>query len=477
MPHRITRQEFLRAAGAVAGAAASGGLLAGMAGALSARPALAASPMRVLRMTPARGRGGVCPDSPLTLTFDRPPTVGRSGLIRIVAGDGTVLDTIDLSVAPQTRSIGTSTFQFQYFPVLVTGNVATIVPHRPLPYGAVCSVLVDPGAFLDAQAMPFAGITNPVVWRFTNRPSPPAAGTTNLTVSADGTADFCTVQGAIDFVPAGNTQPVTISVRPGIYGEILYVGSGKPFITIAGQDRARCVIQYTNNNTMNGGTNRALVGVDAADFTLRNVTLHNTTREGGSQAEAFRGNNRRIVLDQVTFLSRQDTVRMQGSGLMRDCYLEGDVDFTWGNGGAFFQDCEIRSLHRTVSSHTDILAQIRNPQGVHGNVYLRCRLTGPDLTEGDSVFLARIDPNVFPFSQVVYIGCAMGPHIAPAGWQLNNATEAPTVQFWEHGSTDLSGAPLDVSGRAPFSRQLTDAEAAQWSDPAFVLGFTPPASP
>jgi hypothetical protein len=32
-----------------------------------------------------------------------------------------------------------------------------------------------------------------------------------------------------------------------------------------------------------------------------------------------------------------------------------------------------------------------------------------------------------------------------------------------------------VSGRAPFSRQLTAAEANQWSDPAFVLGFTPPA--
>jgi hypothetical protein len=31
-----------------------------------------------------------------------------------------------------------------------------------------------------------------------------------------------------------------------------------------------------------------------------------------------------------------------------------------------------------------------------------------------------------------------------------------------------------VSRRAPFSRQLTDAEATQWSDPTFVLGWTPP---
>src|SRR5207302_10531029 len=121
-------------------------------------------------------------------------------------------------------------------------------------------------------------------------------------------------------------------------------------------------------------------------------------------------------------------------------------------------------------NNTDVFAQVRNPQGAHGNVYLRCRLTGAsDLVAADTAFLARIDPTVFPFSQVVYIGCAMGTHVAPVGWMLNNATQAPTVQFWEHGSTDLSGAALNVSRRAPFSRQLNAAEAAQWSDPTVVL--------
>jgi hypothetical protein len=86
------------------------------------------------------------------------------------------------------------------------------------------------------------------------------------------------------------------------------------------------------------------------------------------------------------------------------------------------------------------------------------------------MYLGRIDPTVFPYSQVVYINSAMGPHIIPAGWLLNNATAAPNVQFWEYKTTDAAGAPLDVSQRAAFSRQLTATEAAQWSDPAFVLG-------
>ena len=59
----------------------------------------------------------------------------------------------------------------------------------------------------------------------------------------------------------------------------------------------------------------------------------------------------------------------------------------------------------------------------------------------------------------------MGPHVSPAGWLLNNATAALFVQFWEFGSTDLAGHPLDVSRRAPFSRQLTVPEVSLWRDP------------
>ena len=86
----------------------------------------------------------------------------------------------------------------------------------------------------------------------------------------------------------------------------------------------------------------------------------------------------------------------------------------------------------------------------------------------------EIDPTVFPYSQVAYINSAMDAQVLPVGWLLNNSTNAPNVQFWEYKSTDLKGNPLDVSQRATFSRQLTTQEAAQWSDPAFVLaGWVP----
>jgi hypothetical protein len=479
MAARMTRKEFLRATGAVAGGVLTGGLVASAAEAVSVRRVAAASTLSPVTLTPAAGAAQVCVDTPLTIAFNQAPRVGTSGLIRVVRADGTVVDTIDLSAATQTRVIGGAPTPFNYHPVIVSGNSAAITLHQALAYGQTYHVLVDPAVFLDASGQPFAGISDPNAWRFQTKPAAPAAGTTTLTVAADGTGDFCTVQGAIDFVPAGNTHRVHIQVRAGTYTEIVYVGPSKTMITVLGLDRAGTVVQYANNNNLNGAVtsnNRALFGVDAADFALQTITLHNTTPEGGSQAEAFRGSAQRIMLDRVSLRSRQDTLRLQGAAFVTNSYIEGDVDFTWGNGGVFFNACEIRALHRTVASSTDIFAQIRNGQSNHGNVYLGCQLTGPNLTTADTVFLARIDPTRFPFSQVVYLSCALNPRVPAVGWQLNNATTAPNVQFWEHRSTDLAGSLLNVSGRAPFSRQLTDAQAAQWSSPAFVLGWSPPAT-
>jgi pectin methylesterase-like acyl-CoA thioesterase len=288
-----------------------------------------------------------------------------------------------------------------------------------------------------------------------------------LTVAADNSGDFCTLQSAIDFVPANNTIPVTITVRKGTYNEINYIASNKPFITIRGEDRNNTIVQYPNNANLNAGNSRAMFGIDAPDFTLENMTLWNTTPKGGSQAEALRTNNVRTLINHVNLKSFQDTVFMNGTALVNDSYIEGDVDFMWGNGAIYFQNSELRSV-----SSGGYYTQIRNGQGQFGNVYVNCKLTASDGVTGD--YLARIDPTVFPYSQVVYINSQMGPHIAPVGWLLNNSNSAPNVQFWEYHSTDFNGRPVDVSQRLGVSRQLTDAEAARFLDPAYVLnGWKP----
>ena len=429
---------------------------------------------------PERGSEGICADTPLYITFNQPPLVSNSGAISVHQWDGTIVDTIDLADPSSYKKYiggaqaGGVPYPFNYHPIIVTENTAAIYLHQQLDYGQTYYVTVDPGVFVDADGDVFHGIQRPWRWRFTTKPSPPPMGTADLMVAADGSGDFCTVQGAIDFVPQNNVQPVTITVGAGVYNEIVYVRSNKPFITVRGADRDGTIIQYPNNSNFNGmvsGNFRAMFGEDAPDFTLENISLHNTTPFGGSQAEAFRGNNQRILLNRVNLSSFQDTLLLQGKGFVTNSYIEGDVDFMWSNSGTvFLQYNELKGLH------AGYYTQIRNDQSHFGYVYVNNTLTrSPDLAD-NTMYLGRIDPNVFPYSQVVYINTAMDSHIRPVGWLLNNAncTQATNVQFWEYRSTDLQGNPIDVSQRIPCSRQLTDEQAVQWSDPGFVLsGWVP----
>jgi pectin methylesterase-like acyl-CoA thioesterase len=420
---------------------------------------LVVSAMKPLTFAPSNVTG-VCNDTALAVTFDQAPSVGKTGRILITNSGGQVVDTIDMSSNPQTKMIGGSSFV--YYPILVTGNTATIYPHVSLPYGDSYSITMDPGVLVDPAGAPFAGINDPSLWTFSVRGSGPAKGIDSVQVAADGSGDFCTVQGAIDFVPANNTSQVLITVAKGTYTEINYVPSNKPFIVIHGEDRDQTVIQYANNNALNGGS-RAKFGIDASDFILENITIWNTTPHGGSQAEAVRGNNQHILLNRVNLKSYQDTLWLQGLGFVTDSYIEGDVDFMWGYGAIYFQNSELKSV-----TSGGYYTQIRNGQGQVGNVYVNCKLTAADGVTGN--YLARIDPTQFPYSQVVYINCPMGSHVAPAAWLLNNSNAAPNVSFWEYGTTDLNGGPVDLSQRLNVSRQLSAQEAAQWSDPGYVLG-------
>jgi pectin methylesterase-like acyl-CoA thioesterase len=440
------------------------------------------------------GSTNACVDTPLTITFGSAPTLGATGSITVHNADGSVADTIDLAnPASFTETVGGATDEagnlhyFNYYPVIITGDTATIYLHHELAYGHTYYVTADPTVF---TAVGFTGVSDPHTWRFTTTRRRQGRNARVISVDSRGRGDFCTVQGAINAVPASNTVPRLIKVADGTYTELDWVAPGKPLITVQGQSQSGTVIQYGNNNTLNSANTtdvcarqaipvhddyncwRSNFSVEANDFTLEDLTLLNTTPYGGSQAEAFRGNADRITLNRVNLLSYQDTIRLQGLGYVTNSYIQGDVDFTWGVGTVFWTHDELKSMH------AGYVTQIRNSEGQNGYVFYDDTLThAPGVADG-SVYLARIDPTVYPYSQAVYIDTKMDSHISPAGWLLNNAdcATATHVRFWEYGSVNLQGQPIDTSQRLACSRQLTAAQAAQWSDPAFVLGGWVPAT-
>src|SRR5947209_10105065 len=101
------------------------------------------------------------------------------------------------------------------------------------------------------------------------------AGPTNLTVAADGSGQFRTIQEAIMAVPAGSrTNPVLIHIKPGHYKELVYVQREKRFFHLLGEDPEKTVLTYDLNANLPGldgkpiGTFRTpSTTVDADDFT------------------------------------------------------------------------------------------------------------------------------------------------------------------------------------------------------------------
>ncbi|HVW22279.1 MAG TPA: pectinesterase family protein [Opitutaceae bacterium] len=442
---------------------------------------------------PAPGATDVPIDTPLRLTFNSPPSLGTAGMIRIYdAADNRLVDSIDVSSPTAVKAIG-GIGGYRYYPVMVSGSrVGIYFKNSALAYGHSYYVTVDAGVFREG-ADGYAALRQPAAWRFSTKAAPPAAGASRLVVAADGSGDFCTVQGALDFIPDGNTRPVEVYVKKGTYPEIIFF-THKDGITLRGESRKETVIEYATNDRFNSssgnpygtpGANPSLSqhvyrrGVLLAhrvhDFTLTNLTVRNTTPKGGSQAEAIIFNglpDARAVVKDVDLYSFQDTLQINGQAYIEGCYIEGDVDFMWGNGPSFFENCVCRSV-----SSGCYYTQIRNPATNHGFVYLHCTFDGMPGIMGN--YLSRIEPNRFPASEVVLIDCVEGHAVLPEAWQLQgyrgDLAKAPkTIRFWEYNSHDAQGRPVDVSERLAISRQLrqpADAEAiAHYSDPQWVLG-------
>ncbi len=448
---------------------------------------------------PAPDAVAVSPDAPLRLRFSAAPEL-RAGKIRIHdAATQAVVETIDVETPVGTKTIG-SLDNYNYYTVLIADGEATLVP-KPgaLAYGHSYYVTIDAGAFKSGTEL-FGGLDGSMAWRFTTKSAPPAVVAARITVAADGTGDFCTVQGALDSIPDGSTAPVTVFVRKGTYREIIFF-TNKHGVTILGEDRRETVIAYANNAKFNASGGNPFAGRTpnpsgenprqggniyrrgmflahrVNDFTLANLTLRNTTPVGGSQAEAIIVNgttSAHTVIKDVDFYSYQDTIQINGQAYLAGCHVEGDVDFMWGTGPSFFENCTARTL-RTGAYYT----QVRNPAANRGFVYLHCTFDGAPGVTGN--FLSRVEPHRFPHSEVVLIDCVLGPAVGAVGWQLQPPPQGPPpaaptedLKFWEANSRNPAGEPIDVSQRLAASRQLRlpadTALIADCRNPAFVLG-------
>jgi hypothetical protein len=474
---------------------------------------------------PANKASNVNPDTHLVLTFASTPAIGKSGTIRVYdAADHKLVDTLDMSIPagpdparrvtpaqtiPLDPSIPTSpttttpavrttpadlhTYQlttigglqdFHFYPIIVHGNVATIYLHNNvLQYRHKYIVRIDPGVL---TADGFAGFATDRAWTFSTKAAGPQANATRVVVAADGSGDFNTVQGAVDWAPENPAQRVTIFIRKGKYEEIVFL-QHKANLTIRGEDRDGVQVGYEDNSAFNPpmpGPNRrcAFSVYDSTGIELENFSVSN---DYFGQAEGLLISGSKNIVSHMNIKGSGDALNLRGSVYLTETKIVGDGDTILGVGPAFFDHCEIQSVGPFM--------WIRNTDANHGNVFVHCTFLARERTVPQNAsappapppgaprpppmgaVFARLPNNHglnYPYAEAVLIDCKL-KGVPPIGW---GPIEGDTshLHLWEFNSTDLDGHAVDTSLRHEASKQLTmpqDAETMrEYSDPAFVLG-------
>jgi pectinesterase len=291
----------------------------------------------------------------------------------------------------------------------------------------------------------------------------------NVRVSPDvktgieGTTEFPTIQMALDHHPfPGPHGRVLIHIAPGVYHERLNITQNHSNITLIGMGKGPEDVVITNslNAKEAGGTFfTETVEVDGTGFEADNVTFENTAGNTG-QAVAIVVRADRAVFKHCRFLGHQDTLFADyGRQYYVDSYIEGGVDFIFGDAAAVFDHDEIHSNGRGF-----LTAQSRTSANQDtGYVIVNSRVTSdPDVP---SMFLGR---PWRPYARVVFLRTELPANLNSAGWNnWGKTSNEQTAWFGEYENTGPGARPADW---VSWSHRLTAAQARQFLPRNFLAG-------
>ncbi len=319
-----------------------------------------------------------------------------------------------------------------------------------------------------------------------------------INVGKTSECDYASIQAAIDSVKGTPTEksPVTINIAPGVYNEEITVN--KPYISLVNNGKAEVIITYDKANghpdeSRNFGTDKTAtvtVNAEATGFTARNITFVNSYNidepdndvRKQTQAVALETLADKVILDKCRIIGRQDTLYLKGASkgqtvygsandarvYIKDSYIEGTVDFIFGDATAYFDNCDLKLMNYKNGGHyTAPNTTLFNI----GYVFNNCRLTTDDSYTEDMA--SKIDlgrpwqcdaayPN--SGSNSVFINCALPDIMKAEGFSTWDATTMVSkMRFYEYGSTDSTGHLLDLSKRANFVKVLTKEQSESFN--------------
>lgn len=269
---------------------------------------------------------------------------------------------------------------------------------------------------------------------------------------APGGPAFASVQAAVDAAVArawgsGQRERVRILLRPGTYEERVEIPSAAPPITLygSGPDAASSRIRFSLDATKAGNTPASsIVRVRSRGFQARNLTIENAhNKDRGDKAnqsqavalmlddadEAHLENVRLLGFQDTLYLAATDPERPARAFIHRS-YVEGDMDFIFGEATAYFLATEVRSLGDRAVSYT--LAPSTHVKSRHGFVFEGCRFTHdgtPNALAGVFKLARQWNRSPEHVGKVAILNSSIGAHIDPvrpwADWSIGTPRHRP----------------------------------------------------
>lgn len=221
------------------------------------------------------------------------------------------------------------------------------------------------------------------------------------------------------------------------------------------------------------------IGVLGDGFMARDLTIENTAGADAHQAVAFRSDSDFSILENCEFLGNQDTVYAHSlRQFYKQCRIQGNVDFIFGNSAAVFQDCDI--LIASKNSKIEQGGGANNAITAHGRidaaqstgfVFWNCSINGTEEymkefqanPKGHTNYLGRPWKE---FSRTVFVYCNLESLISPDGWMPWDGDFAlKTLYYGEYKNT---GPGSNRSKRVPWSSEIPEKHVDVYSLANFI---------
>lgn len=232
-----------------------------------------------------------------------------------------------------------------------------------------------------------------------------------------------------------------IFVKNGSYNERVTVKTAN--ISIIGEDSQKTKVYYSMpSKNASGMYERNCMKIDktAEGFSLENITVENSfayTNGSDEQADALCVLADRSVFTNVRLISFQDTLLTDSSSgvvsrqYFSKCYITGNVDFIYGRGRSYFEDCDIVGRYTQYKKDGCFSAPRTDSSNKYGYVFDNCRFISENGIGNGTYRLAR------PWgadAAIAYINCYMGACVLSTGYGDMSGNSYKNARFAEYKS-------------------------------------------